>query len=84
MGWDGVIYSIVSAAVLVLLLLVIVRIQRAKGSIADRTPGARWQRTEEVIRDPFTSQVVRVWIDPTDGSRHYVPERSRKRGPGAG
>jgi hypothetical protein len=84
MGWDGVIYSIISAVIVLGLLLIVVRIQQAKRSVADRAPGARWQRTEEVIRDPFTSQVVRVWIDPTDGSRHYVPERSRKRGPEAG
>jgi len=33
-----------------------------------------WQPTDEVFRDPSSSRVMRVWIDPTDGSRHYVPE----------
>ncbi len=33
-----------------------------------------WQRTDEVFRDPSSSRIMRVWIDPDDGSRHYVPE----------
>ena len=80
MGRDGVIYSIVSAVIVLALLLLVVRIQRAKRSVADRAPGARWQRTDEVIQDPFTNRVVRVWIDPVDGTRHYVPERFPGRG----
>lgn len=30
-----------------------------------------WVATEEVFRDPSSGRVMRVWIDPTDGSRHY-------------
>jgi hypothetical protein len=30
-----------------------------------------WIATAEVFRDPSTGRVMRVWIDPTDGSRHY-------------
>jgi|1185.fasta_scaffold121784_2 hypothetical protein len=30
-----------------------------------------WVATAEVFRDPSTGRVMRVWIDPTDGSRHY-------------
>ena len=28
----------------------------------------------ERFRDPSTSTVMRVWVDPADQSRHYVPE----------
>ncbi|WP_214404701.1 DUF1707 SHOCT-like domain-containing protein [Pseudonocardia lacus] len=30
-----------------------------------------WVATGEVFRDPSTGRVMRVWVDPTDGSRHY-------------
>jgi DUF1707 SHOCT-like domain len=38
------------------------------------TPGAGWVPTPELFRDPSTGIVTRVWIDPADQSRHYVPE----------
>ena len=38
-------------------------------------PAGHWQSTEEVFVDPTTHRRMRVWLDPTDGSRHYVPER---------
>jgi hypothetical protein len=45
-------------------------------------PLASWRPTEESFRDPSSGQVMRVWLDPTDGSRHYVPDRpSRGSGP---
>jgi hypothetical protein len=37
-------------------------------------PAESWQRTDEVFRDPSSGRVMRVWIEPNDGSRHYVPE----------
>jgi hypothetical protein len=37
-------------------------------------PAAHWRRTDEVFRDPSSGRPPRVWIDPTDQSRHYVPE----------
>jgi hypothetical protein len=37
-------------------------------------PGSGWTSTDEVFRDPSTGRVMRVWVDPVDGSRHYVPE----------
>ena len=37
-------------------------------------PSEDWQRTDEVFRDPTTKRFMRVWVDPRDGSRHYVPE----------
>jgi hypothetical protein len=32
-----------------------------------------WVATDEVFRDPTSGRVMRVWVDPTDGSRHYAP-----------
>ena len=37
-------------------------------------PGAGWVPTPERFRDPLTRAIVRVWVDPADLSRHYVPE----------
>jgi hypothetical protein len=37
-------------------------------------PGAGWVPTPERFRDPSTSAIMRVWVDPADLSRHYVPE----------
>jgi len=37
-------------------------------------PGAGWVPTGERFRDPTTRAVMRVWIDPADQSRHYVPD----------
>jgi hypothetical protein len=42
----------------------------AQAEAAD--PG--WVRTAERFRDPSTGQIMRVWTDPADGSRHYVPD----------
>jgi hypothetical protein len=40
---------------------------------ADR-PGPGWMPTSERFRDPTSRVIMRVWIDPADHSRHYVPE----------
>jgi hypothetical protein len=37
-------------------------------------PAAGWVPTPEQFRDPSTRAITRVWIDPADLSRHYVPE----------
>ena len=37
-------------------------------------PAGDWARTDEVFVDPTTGRRMRVWIDPRDGTRHYVPE----------
>jgi hypothetical protein len=37
-------------------------------------PAAHWQPTEELFVDPTTKRRMRVWVDPGDGTRHYVPE----------
>jgi hypothetical protein len=42
---------------------------------AQRTaPAAGWVPTSERFRDPSTRAIMRVWVDPADLSRHYVPE----------
>jgi hypothetical protein len=42
---------------------------------AQRTqPAPGWVPTPERFRDPSTRAIMRVWIDPADLSRHYVPE----------
>jgi hypothetical protein len=30
--------------------------------------------TAERFRDPSSGVIMRVWIDPSDESRHYVPD----------
>jgi hypothetical protein len=37
-------------------------------------PAGHWTRTDELFVDPTTGRRMRVWVDPIDGSRHYVPE----------
>jgi len=37
-------------------------------------PAGSWEPTDEVFRDPSSGRVMRVWIDPIDGTRHYVPD----------
>jgi hypothetical protein len=37
-------------------------------------PGPGWVPTPERFRDPSTKKIVRVWVDPADNSRHYVPD----------
>ena len=71
---------LVLAPVLVMFLLVLLlRTRRRVEPMLARLPAARWERTNEVIRDPFTNRTLRVWIDPADGSHHYVPDRMRPR-----
>lgn len=37
-------------------------------------PAAGWVPTPKRFRDQSTRAIMRVWIDPADLSRHYVPE----------
>jgi hypothetical protein len=39
-------------------------------------PEAGWVPTAERFRDPSSGTIMRVWTDPADGSRHYVPDDS--------
>jgi hypothetical protein len=45
---------------------------RRHGEGARPNPG--WRPTNERFRDPSTNRIMRVWIDPATGSRHYVSE----------
>jgi len=45
------------------------------------TPAGDWQPTGERFRDPSTGRLMRVWIDPRDGSRHYVAEPDEPESP---
>ncbi len=45
-----------------------------RGHAQAATPGAGWVPTDERFRDPTTRVIMRVWVDPSDQSRHYVPE----------
>lgn len=58
-------------AVLVVFFVVSLGLRRHGESQA---PSEDWQRTGEVFRDPTTRRLMRVWVDPRDGSRHYVAE----------
>jgi hypothetical protein len=33
-----------------------------------------WVPTKERFVDPTSQRVMRVWVDPADHARHYVPE----------
>lgn len=46
---------------------------RRHGEADAAEPG--WRPTPERFLDPTTDRVMRVWIDPSDASRHYVAER---------
>ena len=37
-------------------------------------PAPGWVPTAERFRDPSSRVIMRVWVDPADGSRHYVPD----------
>jgi hypothetical protein len=37
-------------------------------------PASGWVRTAERFRDPSSGTIMRVWLDPSDGSRHYAPD----------
>ena len=50
------------------------RARRRRGHAHADQPAAGWIPTSERFRDPSTSMVMRVWVDPADQSRHYVPE----------
>jgi hypothetical protein len=65
-----VVYVVVGAAILVAIVMSFF-VRRHGESV---TPAEGWQRTDEVFVDPTTGRRMRVWVDPHDGSRHYVAE----------
>ena len=50
------------------------RAKRRRGHADADRPAAGWIPTDERFRDPTSRTVMRVWVDPADQSRHYVPE----------
>jgi hypothetical protein len=48
--------------------------RRRRGHAHADQPAAGWIPTNERFRDPSTRTIMRVWVDPADHSRHYVPE----------
>jgi hypothetical protein len=50
------------------------RIGQRRRHAQQMEPGAAWVPTPERFRDPSTRAIMRVWIDPADLSRHYVPD----------
>ncbi len=50
------------------------RTRQRRGHAQAAEPAAGWLPTQERFRDPTTRAVMRVWIDPADQSRHYVPD----------
>jgi hypothetical protein len=45
---------------------------RRHGEARDAQP--TWVPTKERFVDPTTQRVMRVWVDPADHARHYVPD----------
>lgn len=37
-------------------------------------PEPGWVPTAERFRDPSSGAIMRVWVDPADQSRHYIPD----------
>ena len=49
--------------------------RRFRGRHAQVTaPDPGWVPTDERFRDPSSGTIMRVWLYPADGSRHYVPD----------
>jgi hypothetical protein len=48
--------------------------RKRHAQVTQPLPG--WVPTAERFRDPSSGTVMRVWTDPADGSRHYVPDDS--------
>ena len=47
---------------------------RRGGHAESASPAPGWVRTAERFRDPSSGEIMRVWVDPADDSRHYVPD----------
>jgi DNA-binding SARP family transcriptional activator len=50
------------------------RVRRRGRHGQTRKPEPDWVPTAERFRDPPTGVIMRVWIDPSDESRHYIPD----------
>jgi hypothetical protein len=47
---------------------------RGRGHGDANSPAPGWLATNERFRDPATRRIMRVWVDPASGERHYVPD----------
>jgi hypothetical protein len=47
-----------------------------RGHAEARLPDVTWRATNERFRDPGTNRIMRVWVDPATGTRHYVPDKA--------
>jgi hypothetical protein len=47
---------------------------RRRGHAQAAAPAPGWVPTQERFRDPTSKVIMRVWLDPADQTRHYVPE----------
>ena len=47
---------------------------RRRGHGQAAVPGPGWVPTQARFRDPTSKVIMRVWLDPADQARHYVPE----------
>jgi len=66
----GAVYVVVGVAVVVAIVWSFFLRRHGESQL----PAEGWQRTDEVFVDPTTDRRMRVWVDPRDGSRHYVAE----------
>lgn len=67
----AVLELLILAAVVVVAVVGWLRLRRHGESAR---PASNWQPTAESFRDPSSGTLMRVWVDPADGSRHYVPD----------
>ena len=54
-------FVILAPLVLGGLFLLMLRVRRSAAPTLGWIPAARWERTDEVITDPFTEESIRVW-----------------------
>lgn len=66
-----------SLAGLIVLLAIVFRF-RTRPIPEARAPGEDWQRTDELVHDSVTGRMLRIWVDPVDGSRYTVAETELK------
>lgn len=66
----ALVYVVIGAAVLVAIVWSFFLRRHGESEL----PAEGWQRTDEVFVDPTTERRMRVWVDPVDGARRYVPE----------
>ena len=50
------------------------RPRRGRGHGEATKPEAGWVPTNERFRDPGSRRIMRVWLEPGTGTRHYVPD----------